>query len=372
MFFYHLNKALPEVTTVEVQLTVERAFMALLGLSKAGNFITDEDEYGEETMKAWPDVLKWSAYFYKARIQTSSIDPQVKQSTIEIISSSWYSLARSDTARKVMGPSEGAMELATQMWILEDAGPQPSVNQVPTASAALYTLLMGNSNLIDRVVQAAGGNPNNVVNLALSRLRSAVKAGRIHEPCISVYLHLIAQLSQAAHQLHDLFLGADIIVQCTTIALNTSKSLNAGGPSSLLDSIIAAFRFLKHYLESTDGFTWVSQAVQAGLLTAFVDSSPHFSKFGPNDYSMIVIIIKDILPKYLVYRSVIQAVDDSIKKLGPISKDRIKKSVVSDLWDKFHDLAIKRLLLTSHVRAMKGREHVAGACDNVKVWSLKT
>ena len=43
---------------------------------------------------------------------------------------------------------------------------------------------------------------------------------------------------------------------------------------------------------------------------------------------------------------------------------RVLKSIVKDVYLKFHELAIERALLVIHARAVKGK---AATCDNAKV-----
>jgi hypothetical protein len=77
---------------------------------------------------------------------------------------------------------------------------------------------------------------------------------------VAIYLDLIGHLSQEPeHRLRHAFLGSNTIVQCTKIALNTTKMLNDGGSPELLNAMVAAFGYLANCLESTDGFTWVTQ-----------------------------------------------------------------------------------------------------------------
>lgn len=46
-------------------------------------------------------------------------------------------------------------------------------------------------------------------------------------------------------------------------------------------AMVIGFAYLASNLESLDGFTWIIQSVNAGLLQAYCDCSPHFSKVSP-------------------------------------------------------------------------------------------
>lgn len=375
VFFHHLdaNTAPTEPSLAKNRSPAsDRAFMSLLGLTKAANIlqVQNHDNYGDEIIKAWPGVFKWSLFFFAGRVQSTAMGPEAQKSCLDVITATWYSLSRSDKARKVMSATKGSIEIATQMWILEDKHNVPSIIDIPSPSAALDALLRDERRpALDRVVAAAGGNADNVVQMALSRLRTALNSPRMEGPRVAIYLDLIGHLSRDPdHRLRHAFLNSNIITQCTKIALDTTKLLNDGGGPELLNTMVAAFGYLANCLQSTDGFSWVSQSIRAGLLKAFVDGSPHYHKLDPEDCDMVLCIVRDILPKYLVYRSVIESVDGTIKKLDESPhKERVRGSVAKDVWLNFHRLALERMLVTLQATAMKGK---AATCDNVKVLTL--
>ena len=328
-----------------------------------------DDIHGPIIIQAWPGVFKWSAFFFVGRVQHKSVKPEVQKTNLDVISAALYALSRSDSVRKVMSATKGSIELATQMWVMEDKGNLPSFANIPTASAALDALLKDdNGPALDRVIAAAGGDADNVAQLMLSRLRTSINSTPVYGAPAVAYLDLVGHLSRAPeHALRHAFLGSNTIALCTKIALSVSKMLNVGNgaPPIQLDVMVAAFGYLTNCLESTDGFTWVSQSIQSGLLMAFLDCSPHFSKLDPDDCDMVLSIVRNILPKYLVYRSVIQAVDGTIRKLGdPLHHQRIEKSIARNVWADFHKLAMERYLVTLQAAAMKGK---GATCDNVNV-----
>jgi hypothetical protein len=370
-FFIHLDSDTAPADPSRAQTRFpasDRAFMSLVGLSKVGNYLTDSDIHGPTLVRAWPGVFKWSAFFFAGRVQHNSVKPEVRKSNLDVISAAWYSLSRSESTCKVMSSTKGSIEIATKMCIMEDKGNLPSFTDIPSASAALDSLLRdANGPALDRVVAAAGGNADNVAQLMLSRLHTSIKGAHAFNSPTAVYLDLIGHLSRRAdHALRHAFLASNIIVLCTEITLAVSKMLNAGtGPPVLLDTMVAAFAYLSNCLESTDGFTWVSQSVRAGLLTAIVDCGPHYSKLDPDDLDMVLTIVRDILPKYMVYRSVIQAIDGTIRKLGdPPHNQYIRNSVAWGIWTSFHKLALERYMVTLQASAMKGK---GATCDNVHV-----
>ena len=375
VFFRHVSleeaPTSPTPTTYGTRVLVERAWASLVGLSKVGNVMRSDAKYGERIVEGWPGVFAWSQFIYSARIEPTNSPPEVKRAALDLISGVWYSLSRSNIARKVMANTKGSIELATHLWIIEDMKP-PSTIGIPAPSAALDSLLSGDEiDVHDRVLKAAGLRVEDIVIISMSRLRTALDSPMLHEPRATIYLDLISQLSRPPnHPLRLRFLNASIIVICTKTAVKVTSLLN-GKPvfhPGLLDLVVSSLGYLMNCLESTDGFSWVIQSLNAGLLQAFVDFAPHLSKICPEDRDMVLHIVQTLLSKYLVYRSVIQAVDGTIRKVqnSPNAKG-INETLGAGAWRKFCDLARERHLVTLQAKSYKGKN---ATCDNVKVSSL--
>jgi hypothetical protein len=63
MFYTHLDERTVPVThdpATTLSAIANRAFMALLGLTKAGTFVGEAEEYAGPLIKAWPGIL----YFF--------------------------------------------------------------------------------------------------------------------------------------------------------------------------------------------------------------------------------------------------------------------------------------------------------------------
>ncbi|KAG5652307.1 hypothetical protein H0H81_005457 [Sphagnurus paluster] len=362
LFFHFLDRDLTPLdpqSALQRTPTSDRAFMCMVGLSKAGNLLNDNDDHGEMIVRAWPGVFKWSAFLFAGRIQNPRAPPALQKANLDFVSATWYSLSRSTRGRQAMNATKGCVEIATKMWILEDRGNVPSVIDIPSATTALHSMIRDDTEAsLKRVVAAAGGDLNNVVQLALSRLRSAVNGPDITDTKTTAYLDLIGHLSRGQDPpLRNAFMHANTLLLCTKAALSISKLLNSGGPPILVDSMVAAFGYLANFLQSTDGFSWIIQSLQAGLLVAWVDSTPHLHKVDQEDSDMVLSIVRDILPKYLVYRSVIDAVDLTMRVLNqPLHKERVMNSMASKVWTDFHGLALERLVVTMQAAAFKGKE----------------
>jgi len=224
---------------------------------------------------------------------------------------------------------------------------------------------------LDRVLKMAGGKAAEIAKLSLSRLKTALKASPVNGTHLTMYLDFINSLSrEPEHPLRHALLGANVIWIVTSALTTISIQVNLGRDLAFLDAMVAALGYLTNCLDSTDGFTWVSQSIGAGLLTSFVDCSPHFSKLDPEDLDMVLRLVKSILPRYAVYRSVLEAMNAPMRKIdkGP-QRNRVRNSVAKDAWIPFFAFCADRMELLHHAEAVKGKFIT---CDNVKCQKIGT
>ncbi|KAF7364695.1 hypothetical protein MVEN_00339100 [Mycena venus] len=345
VFFLHLNadKAFEVPSEANDRSPMaERAFCALLGLCKSADcFLPGAPHHRDPAvLKAWPGIFKWSAFFFKMRVISPNRPAERRRVAMDLIATVWYSLTRAEGLREAIATTKGTVEIATHLWLLDDEpGSGPKYMNIPCVAAALDAILIDRSTT-DRALATGGGTPDPIVKIAMSRTRSALS----RSPLDPTQVRASSRFAP--------------VLQAHLRARSTP-----GGDVALLNGIISGFGYLSNCLQSTEGFTWVTQSLAADLLLALADSSPHFARLDEEDYEMVCSLLKETLPTYLVYRSVIQAVDDGMQRLGPEQRKRITSSVFKDVWLDFQKLAEERLFVVVHAAAVKGK---AATCDNVE------
>ncbi|KAF9525851.1 hypothetical protein CPB83DRAFT_858740 [Crepidotus variabilis] len=390
-----------------------------------------------------------------------TVSPQLQRSALDFIPAVLYALSRSEPLRDAMVRTAGSLELATRMWILEDECPVPTSQDIPICTAALDGLLrvpnlleiavrerpvfeteeekedridkvvdrhraMVNG-MLDRIVKTAGESSKNVNQLLLKRIKTVNSSPQIATPYSAINLDLMGHLCRTpTHDLRMGFLAEGAIKMCTKVAVTICGMLDMslgyasqqraridfGGQTSrmqnlsdreenLLGALVAAIGFLSNTLESTDGFSWVNSSVNAGLLTAWTSAAKYMKYMHPEDADMIMMILRDTLPRYLVYRSVVGNVKHQVTRLRD-SKAESKKSKKStskaekgkanwdlgkrkgegdeldmvewipearNIWRKFEKLALERYIISRHMKAVKS---LVATCDNVKCQKMES
>lgn len=383
----------------------------------------------KRSLCAWEGVFKWCLCIYTTRVVSDGtlISPKLRRSAMDVIGGVLYTLSRFIEVRKVMVDTPGSIELVTRLWIIEDEPAAPSGLSIPVHSAALDGLLTlpywkapnsigGNGtsktlkeqeeedkretiaisrreaarNMLNRVVAAAGDSSSLVVEMAFSRLRTATSTNaRMHEPCTPIFLDLIGHLSRVPdHQFRLGFLSEGMTALATKLAvkfvglLDVLSASGGGDPpqiaicrsnpavspheEDLHGTLIGSLGFLANTLESTDGFTWVIKAVSAGLLQAWVGAARHMHRFNnKEDVDMVVSILNKIVPKYMVYKSVVTNVESAIRKInedGAVQDWRHPEA--KKVWKTFQKMTLERYMIGVHMKMAKNK---AAICDNFKV-----
>lgn len=187
----------------------------------------------------------------------------------------------------------------------------------------------------DQTLKAARDNADQVAKLALARLSKEGQKAPTEGKLMEIHTAILNQLSrEPKHPLRNALLVAGSIITVTKNLVSISGQIhNVSTNPTLIEAMISCFEHLGDCIESTDGFTWVSQSVKAGLLLAYVKSSPVYSNLDPEDCNMVFSILKDVVPRYMVYRSVVQTVGTALDLVQKSNADtgKVEKSIAKNV-----------------------------------------
>ncbi|KZT09065.1 uncharacterized protein LAESUDRAFT_712628 [Laetiporus sulphureus 93-53] len=281
---------------------------------------------------AWPGVLQWSVFFFSGTVTYEERIDSKRRGTIEQIASA-------------------CIETAAKLWMEESEGPLSPNEGLPTTLLMIENLLkLADAERLDRVIKAAGGNASIIAKLSLSRLQDTLTSKSVQRLTLAMYLRLLCHLSCSPCFTHPMLaaLLSENVIWTVTKAL-------------LVISVYVDLTI--HVSACHDGFTWVSQAVGAGLLHAWVDCSPQFDSLDSGNQKMFFDVVGDVLSRYMVYLSVVEAVNASMSKIRETQKERVRRSLAKDVWDDFVKLSAERFRILRRLDAQKG-QHM---CSNENV-----
>ena len=339
------------------------AHIGLSGINQLGPAL-DDPSIVQRVIKGWIAIFKWSVFMFFARVQELDKGDKRRAHAIKLISSVWYTLcSRQGPLREKITSTMMSIELAIKLWLEED---DTALGEDPSPAALLLGRTLRTKEHLDRVLVAVNGKAGAITKVAIARLKRVLDTRPLNPSRLDAELSAINALSiMLSHPLRHAFLGANVIWYATSALGPISADMASSHDSMFLDAMSTAFLIVYNHLDSTDGFTWVSQAVGAGLLTYFAGCSQYFSRLHPIDLDRVQLLVSQKLPPYLVYRSVLEAMTPSMNRINEGSKrTNILSSPAKDTWLAFETLYNERVAYLTHSRSLDGRLR---ACDNLKV-----
>ncbi|TFK68986.1 hypothetical protein BDN72DRAFT_643162 [Pluteus cervinus] len=404
IFFRHLNSSdvpiKPELTTIDIEDFRDsiasgtlRAFWSLCALGKLTGLLSPltTDPYGHEIVRAWPGIFKWSAFLYASHVQPPSVDPgdttpseklaATRGMVRDVIATSWCALTGSKSAKTTMLQTHGVVEIAARLWVLED---DPNVTKntpfgdgVPVGSLLLDQLSTGEGEaVVNHIITAAGGDLGRIARTSLDRLKKDFTSSQFPADPLDSTLHfnLVAQFCRSPNlEIRETFLNHGAILICVQLLIRIAsvmneEAINPDEKKAFLQLMTMGFWFLMNFLDTTSGVPWVLQAINSGLLTAFVECSPFYFDLKHDDYRIASATIVTTIPRYLAYLCVVQATDAAFLKLK--RTPRFSSLRMSRAWKDFDSLSLltaQRFGVISQVKFMKQN---ATICSNPKCQKL--
>ncbi|VDB98129.1 unnamed protein product [Peniophora sp. CBMAI 1063] len=380
MFLHHLRgEAAPDPSKPAApgSPATKLANLAIHSCMGLGNLLgaridpVDERFIMKSIYEAWGGIYPWIIFFYTLNTNPAFATPEKRWNTLEYLLYMLYSICKDDQIQLMVSNTDGIVPMVSKLWKMESELAENKIQgalPIPSAAASLHHVLynVGKEHLPEVIEHAGSGKVSFVADKALSNLRLATKKGKASHMHVHVDV-LIAMTIVNENPLQRAMLKRRAMEAVTDALLKLSKM----HPSEMgvPEGIIACFGFVRNMIEAGDGTTYVRQAVEHGLLEAFVNVSPFVAMVDPEAQGLVKRLIEDIIPRYLVYRSVIVAVKQSMDKIdaAPENKRRVQQSIMKVGWKKTKDLAAER----SYVQERSEEEGTMKYCDNCKKSSGK-
>ncbi|KAJ7096871.1 hypothetical protein C8R44DRAFT_889470 [Mycena epipterygia] len=382
MFLSHLRaEKAPASTRVprKWQIDADFAHLSLLGLGGMQAF-ADDPRYQAQSRAvaaAWPGVFKWCSYIYDARVASESA--QDRRIFLDSLVKVLYMLSCFNVFLKAMLGTAGCLELVTKLWMLEDipAGVESIIlGPIPTATLGMMMktgAALGKTDMYKRLIKAAGGDSDFVVQLLLGRVKKATKAmnSDLGALGLSWHIDLISDLCEPTpYPLRRGFFDSDVITMVTSAFVVLSRRIVQDPTPNNIMMLASCINFFSTYLEGDDYLSLV-HAVKAGFLPAYLDCSPVFSSMPDDTIEAALDIFRQVLPRYLVYRSFIEAVRSATLRFAPVRLNTphyealIAQPIIQSVWRSFIALFVKRASLLEEAYQLKN-EGAPVRCDYIK------
>ncbi|TFK64488.1 hypothetical protein BDN72DRAFT_963159 [Pluteus cervinus] len=277
----------------------------------------------------------------------------------------------------------GLPEVLVGLWAHEDDykldGSEMAAQMPPEAFVAfpqeqlpsfLLYYFMENSILIEKLLSGVEDIPD-VAQRVIRRLRDYLKnpdlAFLAPGEC-SIFLGLVEHFFHASHpKLFEAVTSRGAGVLCTKLSVIIASRIQKSYPErhqALEVVLVGGFRCILQLTQAPNGIFWIIQAVNSGILSALVGSSPVFHDLEELAYTTLSVFFSEVIPEYLCYRSVVEAVDAALQKLKQTAQlASVPKSRAWQVINRLTKLrAERKALLTITVKALKRTK--SNKCSN--------
>ncbi|KDQ62795.1 hypothetical protein JAAARDRAFT_190070 [Jaapia argillacea MUCL 33604] len=351
VFFHHLDEGkVPSPRSPASESLTESAYLSLFALSRLidfhGQMIEDVD-FALKALKAWPGIFKWSKFFFVTRILYPTHE-ETRYPCLQIITNAWCALEQIELLRRAITDTPGSVELATRIWLFEGTPQAIGDGHPVAATGGLYNIIhLDCKRGVDRVLNAAGGDVHKVAQQALSRLRMVLEGNQPDISHLRIVVHAVECLGPPIKTaMRDAFLAGNSILWMTTALVSISSTISRNPDPTTAAAMQVCLGYLGDHLNAKEGYPFVIQSINAGLIPALANCSPAMGI--ETSKNLEIAIIRNTLPRYVLYRPVLWCLHSALGKLkGSQSRQKVQASVIKDDWtnlekvveERYHDLS---------------------------------
>lgn len=219
------------------------------------------------------------------------------------------------------------------------------------------------------ILRPFGGETDTLAATALDHLRRDIARTPINYDLIVWDIHLITTLS-VNDAIRIPLLNQHSMTILTGVINSMVDRYAATNRHTLIAKCISyGYWYIRAYVESTEGLPWVSQIVEAGLLSAMLSTEPwikHLNGQDSEDWEPLFLLLGQIMPKYSIYSSVLKPM---IRRLTAIDAGGLPGKLEKDgflfqSWSAFENVVRSRAAL--YTTTLSNETHIE-SCQNVKV-----
>jgi hypothetical protein len=235
---------------------VQRALHALVGLGKLGPFLQTNPSLLSKIGDAGPGLVAWMQWYFDDAVKPKDADPRRVRPISDVLGALLYALGSHDALRPQIIGVPGMTEMAAAFWMHEDV-PRTMI-ELPVGTLALGVFLkFADRKVLDRVVKAVDGRPEDFANTAVTRLKNEMKnntkSPKLAERLV-IYMDFINSCCRVpTHKLRHAFLAAGSIHTICRALHFTSNRITPLKDRGYIDCCVSGFGYLHNCLQSTDG-----------------------------------------------------------------------------------------------------------------------
>ncbi len=91
------------------------AFSSMLGITRLGMYLENDDVLAKRLVLAWPGIFKWSVYLLHSRVDGLEPTDSRRKAALAVLSGTWYSIGTHNSMRAAMVKTPAIIETATKL-----------------------------------------------------------------------------------------------------------------------------------------------------------------------------------------------------------------------------------------------------------------
>lgn len=357
------------------QIDLERAVNSIKGITLAATLHQKNPEVNKTLREVWPNIFAWLRYLQDYYLDSERVSSESRVKVFIAISGAHKVFSQRDDLRALSGSTSGYLELLTRLWVMQVRFPEyiSPLSVYPPASvlvAHTRTTIPTSAAAIEKIISALGGKPDDVARLALEHLSASAQqtsSQSNYSSSTGSVIDLMANF-RTSPPLRYALLARHSVRAVTNILVSMSAApFSQDTAPSVALCMANCGHYLGFALEQTNGLTWVIQTLNAQFLPAILRSGPWIPHMDPALVKHFLLPLTSILPKYLMYVSVLRAVSRALRKVRSLGLEAklVQRGAIWDAWSTFKYLAEERLEILSQSKDLQTRQ----VCHNDKVCS---
>ncbi|KAI0046727.1 hypothetical protein FA95DRAFT_1344274 [Auriscalpium vulgare] len=317
----------------------DTAGACLIGLT--GVLQTDATQYVPAISRAWGSIFKWINYLSES-LKSAAVPAEMRTAASQTHMHIMFLLLGTEQMRQQLLATPGLVAFMVERWMALDHTVLP---QFPIVTLALELLARLRPATLDDLVAHAQGDVDAVALHALAPMRLALKLRP--SPTLALQLRTYAMLVASLSTGDDTPLQAAIMENgamrgVTRILLRLSR-MDILSDIDIKVGIDVSVRFVALLVECGIGINWLQQTVKEGFFEALLTIAPWLPELDENTRICSRRLIQDIIPRYLLFPSVITPIGKRLEGFTAEAESAIANSMLSSAWTSLKALSKERL-----------------------------
>ncbi|KIJ50099.1 hypothetical protein M422DRAFT_245902 [Sphaerobolus stellatus SS14] len=295
-----------------------------------------------------PGIIKWCLYFIRADITSDHSCIEFRRKLLRVSPAGFFRFSQIPGVSEKLPSIPCALELAMWNWLLaETPGSDVMIDAAlkHERCTILHYIITQNTAKdinLDRLIEAADGDLELLKKKSVARLASVLENNVMESDDVDAIVWSAAGLlDHGTTRTRAPFHEAGMIDILTKVYVKAARESNASITIGLACTI---FPIVTLHLEDTIGFTWILEALNAGLMEGVLECLSKLTLVPNNDaYGVMMRTLLDgMLPQYFVYKSIVESAK---KAIDALDYNKVKHSTYEPLFSRMRNLLEGRALL---------------------------